>query len=351
MLKLCSPTWLTQPPTTWPTSAGSMPVRARPAPAGRSASRSAGWTVDSPPPRRPTGVRTASTITTLVMAGAYGAHLLTVRATGHAGPMPGPDAPFVPLLLPARHARPSRARRWFWVQRRSRWPSATPAPERRLGPALPRHARHGGLLGASTCPTRPPAPADDAVRGPARGCGASVPETEWTVAGRAVQLVAWGRTHRFCGRCGDARRSPPPGDRAMRCPACGLLAYPRLAPAVIALVHRRTQTGRRGAAGPRRAVPAADVLVPGRLRGARARRSRRRCSARCGRRSACEVDDVRYQGSPAVAVPALADDRLLRPVGGGRHRASTRPRSRTPRWFRRDDAADHPARRSRSPAA
>ena len=27
-LKLCSPTWLTQPPTTWPTSAGSMPVRA-----------------------------------------------------------------------------------------------------------------------------------------------------------------------------------------------------------------------------------------------------------------------------------------------------------------------------------
>ena len=27
MLKACSPTWLTQPPTTWPTSAGSMPVR------------------------------------------------------------------------------------------------------------------------------------------------------------------------------------------------------------------------------------------------------------------------------------------------------------------------------------
>ena len=27
MLKVCSPTWLTQPPTTWPTSAGSMPDR------------------------------------------------------------------------------------------------------------------------------------------------------------------------------------------------------------------------------------------------------------------------------------------------------------------------------------
>ena len=26
-LKLCSPTWLTQPPTTWPISVGSMPTR------------------------------------------------------------------------------------------------------------------------------------------------------------------------------------------------------------------------------------------------------------------------------------------------------------------------------------
>ena len=27
-------------------------------------------------------------------------------------------------------------------------------------------------------------------------------ETEWVVAGRAVQLAEWARTHRFCGRCG-----------------------------------------------------------------------------------------------------------------------------------------------------
>ena len=27
-------------------------------------------------------------------------------------------------------------------------------------------------------------------------------EAEWFAAGRAVQLVEWGRTHRFCGRCG-----------------------------------------------------------------------------------------------------------------------------------------------------
>jgi NAD+ diphosphatase len=64
-----------------------------------------------------------------------------------------------------------------------------------------------------------------------------VPEEDWTLAGRAVQLVEWARTHRFCGRCG-ARTEPAGGERAMRCAACGQLAFPRLAPAVITLVHR-----------------------------------------------------------------------------------------------------------------
>ena len=73
-------------------------------------------------------------------------------------------------------------------------------------------------------------------------------------------------------------------ERARRCPACGLLAFPRLAPAMIVLVTR--DGGRRGAAGPRRPLPDPDVVVPGRLRRARARRSRRPCTARCARRSA-----------------------------------------------------------------
>jgi NAD+ diphosphatase len=64
-----------------------------------------------------------------------------------------------------------------------------------------------------------------------------VHEVEWTVAGRAVQLVEWARTHRFCGRCGTPTE-PADGERAMRCPACGLLAIPRLAPAIIVLVER-----------------------------------------------------------------------------------------------------------------
>jgi NAD+ diphosphatase len=64
-----------------------------------------------------------------------------------------------------------------------------------------------------------------------------VDEATWTVAGRAVQLVAWERTHRYCGACGTPTE-PVPGERAKRCPTCGLLAFPRLAPAVIVLVTR-----------------------------------------------------------------------------------------------------------------
>ena len=65
----------------------------------------------------------------------------------------------------------------------------------------------------------------------------STDEVTWVVAGRAVQLVEWARTHRYCGRCGE-RTEMAVGERARRCPACGLLAFPRLAPAVIVLVER-----------------------------------------------------------------------------------------------------------------
>jgi NAD+ diphosphatase len=62
-------------------------------------------------------------------------------------------------------------------------------------------------------------------------------EEEWAIAGRAVQLAEWARTHKFCGRCGTPTvRSD--NDRSMKCPACNLLAYPRLAPAMITLVTR-----------------------------------------------------------------------------------------------------------------
>jgi NAD+ diphosphatase len=62
-------------------------------------------------------------------------------------------------------------------------------------------------------------------------------EQLFALAGRAIQIVEWDRTHRFCGRCGSPTEDTP-GERAKRCPACGLLAFPRVSPAMIVRVTR-----------------------------------------------------------------------------------------------------------------
>ena len=59
----------------------------------------------------------------------------------------------------------------------------------------------------------------------------------FALAGRALQLVEWDLTHRFCGRCATPTICRA-NERARECPACGLVAYPRLAPAVMVLVRR-----------------------------------------------------------------------------------------------------------------
>ena len=56
------------------------------------------------------------------------------------------------------------------------------------------------------------------------------------VAGRALQLAEWARTHRFCGSCGQPMTLAP-GERAMKC-ACGHTAYPRVSPAMMVLVKK-----------------------------------------------------------------------------------------------------------------
>jgi len=57
------------------------------------------------------------------------------------------------------------------------------------------------------------------------------------LAGRAYQIAEWARTHRFCGACGT------PAERVthefcLRCPACGLSAYPRISPAMMVLIRK-----------------------------------------------------------------------------------------------------------------
>jgi NAD+ diphosphatase len=72
---------------------------------------------------------------------------------------------------------------------------------------------------------------------PLMSLGAQLDPESWMLAGRAVQLVEWARTSRFCGRCGTATELAA-HERAARCPRCGLNAYPRLAPAIIVIIER-----------------------------------------------------------------------------------------------------------------
>jgi NAD+ diphosphatase len=67
-------------------------------------------------------------------------------------------------------------------------------------------------------------------------------DTLWGVAGRAVQILAWDRTHQFCGQCGTQTENAG-HERSKRCPSCGLVAYPRLSPAIIIAVVRKTEDG------------------------------------------------------------------------------------------------------------
>jgi len=70
-------------------------------------------------------------------------------------------------------------------------------------------------------------------------------DAHFAIAGRAIQLLDWDRSHQFCGRCGTPTQAKA-DENARVCPACELSAYPRIAPAVMALVRheRRVLLGR-----------------------------------------------------------------------------------------------------------
>ena len=67
-----------------------------------------------------------------------------------------------------------------------------------------------------------------------------ISDTDLAIAMRAVQLLEWDRTHRFCGACGQATEIWP-GERARRCPRCQHATYPRISPAMMVLVSKGRQ--------------------------------------------------------------------------------------------------------------
>ena len=60
------------------------------------------------------------------------------------------------------------------------------------------------------------------------------------LASRAVQLAEWARTHRYCGVCATPMQRAR-GERCFKCAACGMLAYPRISPAMMVLIRKGDQ--------------------------------------------------------------------------------------------------------------
>ena len=150
------------------------------------------------------------------------------------------------------------------------------------------------------------------------------------LAARAFQIADWDRTHRYCGRCGTRTRFRD-DERAVECPSCGLVAYPRVSPAMMALVTR----GRDAAAR------ALGALRDGRLLGARRlRRARRddrglRRAARCARRSASRSTRSPYFASQSWAFPHSLMIAFTAEYAGGEIRLDD-PEIEDARWFAPD---------------
>lgn len=77
-----------------------------------------------------------------------------------------------------------------------------------------------------------------------RGLYPQLGDLWFQLAGRAIQVVDWDRTHQYCGRCGGPMEAML-SERAKKCPRCGLINYPRLSPAIIIAVTRPTAEGKR----------------------------------------------------------------------------------------------------------
>ena len=59
----------------------------------------------------------------------------------------------------------------------------------------------------------------------------------FALAARASQLLDWQKNHRFCGHCATPTQKSGT-EFSVRCPACGLTAYPKISPVAMVLISR-----------------------------------------------------------------------------------------------------------------
>lgn len=124
-------------------------------------------------------------------------------------------------------------------------------PQADSGEALPlpvTDIRFVGILDGQSCWTgrtvedAAPAPEGHAFEN-VRALFNRLPDELLAVAGRAVQIIEFDRTHHFCGVCATPTAIHE-GGRSRKCPNCDNTSYPRVAPAMMVLIKRDTRFGR-----------------------------------------------------------------------------------------------------------
>jgi NAD+ diphosphatase len=153
---------------------------------------------------------------------------------------------FIPLIVPPAAFATAR---WFVFQKGRLLVHVESAAVPRLanlaelGLTVQRYVFLGSLHGEPSFAVEAeadcPAPEGMAWEG-LRGLFMRYDDAHIAAAGRAVQLVDWDRDHQFCGRCA-APTLRHEHERGRECPRCKLVAYPRIAPAMMALVKRDRQ--------------------------------------------------------------------------------------------------------------
>ena len=170
---------------------------------------------------------------------------------------------------------------------------------------------------------------------PLRALYGRLGETEFALAGYALQMLYWRRTSGFCPVCGHATEVRP-GDWGRRCPHCGHVAYPHVTPAVLILVHdggARLLLGHKPGWGPRYSI-LAGFTEPG------------ESLEDCVRREvleevSLEVTDLAYVGSQPWPYPHQLMIGFTARYVGGEVKADAEELDDA-RWFTRETLPDLP---------
>lgn len=127
------------------------------------------------------------------------------------------------------------------VQRDAQSASVPSARDMRELGVSPKRSQYLGILGEQHCFACELEEGSTAPEGMQwsglRALFGSIDDSLFALAGRAFQIVDWDRSHQFCGRCGTPTQIKN-HERARECPSCGQVHYPRIAPAIMALVRR-----------------------------------------------------------------------------------------------------------------